>query len=168
MSWAPQVPVPLLADKNLDANEKVILAVILGYIRPIDAKLTCWPSNASLVANTNLSVATVKRALAVMEALGYLRRSTKYDKKRGGRRRLMTVTLPYEGWNSVKPAPLADGRPEKRGGVELTGEPRVELTGEPRKERSRTPRKPRSNVVKEAEDYTTILRAIEAEGRKPN
>lgn len=106
MSWAPQVPLPLLADPNLSDAEVRVLVAVIAHVRPADGKMWGWPGNARLAEMTRKDERTVRRLLASLEASGYVKRSV----LAAGGQRTLVVTLPYDGW-SVSSVPSGQDCP---------------------------------------------------------
>jgi hypothetical protein len=99
-----RLPLDLLSDRLLLPIDKVIGGILADFASP---RSTCWPVNRTIAARAGCSPATVRRALARLEDLGWIGREPNPSLARGALIRL--------NWT------LAGGRSPVSGGV-LTGE----------------------------------------------
>lgn len=72
-----RVPIELV--QLVDANAVAVYVVLCKYAHRTTGR--CWPSNPELVDETLLSLATVKRALTQLEAVGAIERAGRQSRK---------------------------------------------------------------------------------------
>ena len=168
MSWAPQVPLPLLADPNLSDAEARVLVAVIAHVRPADGRLTCWPSDKRIAEMTGKEERSIQRILAGLDDKGYLKRTTTYDAERGGRKRLVDLTLPYEGWGVLR-AELREGTAQDCAEAPRTddGSHRAELRelrneGKERREEEKPPTSPplRGELLDRVDEVLATFNAV--------
>lgn len=92
VGWSA-IPNWMLRDPSIDRNVKMVYIVMSGRVNRYKV---CWPSQQSIADDAGISVATVKRAIAQMVALGIL--TVSVQKHATGRRNVYRLHIhPFYG-----------------------------------------------------------------------
>jgi hypothetical protein len=101
--WLPAEILLALEAGKINAREIILLAMVDALVTPARG---CWASNTYLGKRLGASPETVRRMLARLEGLGYLRRS----QQKGQRREIETA------WSRLTPHKTVGGSPQNCGG----------------------------------------------------
>lgn len=85
------------------ASRKVVLITLANYADP---QGDCWPSQATLARDTELSDRTVRTAMKELEDLGLISRKKRFDKE--GKQTTDMVTVHYQGRKYFPGGPETD------------------------------------------------------------
>ena len=113
--------------RAVTAMEKLVLIVLANYADP---KMVCWPSQATLAHDTNMTERGVRKIMAALEEKGLIKRKARVAGK-GRTSDLIMLTLPPEPRSGIETARSGTPRnhvpvpPEPRSG-EPTIEPLIE------------------------------------------
>lgn len=79
--WFACVDIDVIRDKTLSQSAKFVFTVLCTFVTVNNRG--CWPSNDAVAEAAGVSVPTVKRAYAELEARGIIERSARYNQGEG-------------------------------------------------------------------------------------